>query len=40
MAFDNIAQELRREADLFVTGYLIPNLLPFKGLDNPGTWGK
>ena len=28
VAFDNISTDLRREADLFVSGYLIPNLLP------------
>jgi len=40
MAFDNIALELRREADMFVSGYLIPNLLPFKALETPGVWGE
>jgi uncharacterized LabA/DUF88 family protein len=28
VAFMNVAAELRREADLFVNGFLIPNLLP------------
>jgi uncharacterized LabA/DUF88 family protein len=28
VAFDNVSAELRREADLFMSGYLIPNLLP------------
>ena len=28
VAFDNVSGELRREADLFVSGYLIPGLLP------------
>jgi hypothetical protein len=29
VAFDNVSPELRREADLFFSGYLIPNLLGF-----------
>ncbi len=28
VAFDNVSGELRREADLYVSGYLIPGLLP------------
>ena len=28
VAFDNVSGDLRREADLFVSGYLIPRLLP------------
>jgi uncharacterized LabA/DUF88 family protein len=28
VAFDNVSLNLRREADLFLSGYLIPNLLP------------
>jgi len=28
VAFDNVSAELRREADSFISGYLIPNLLP------------
>jgi uncharacterized LabA/DUF88 family protein len=28
VAFDNVSLALRREADLFVSGYLVPNLLP------------
>lgn len=28
VAFDNVSADLRREADSFISGYLIPNLLP------------
>lgn len=39
LAFDNVSGDLRREADLFVSGYLVPNLLPVQA---PGqqTWGE
>lgn len=30
VAFQNVSGELRREADLFFSGYLVPNLLPFQ----------
>ncbi|MCS7087579.1 MAG: NYN domain-containing protein [Thermoflexales bacterium] len=40
VAFDNVSSELRREVDLFVSGYLIPNLLPVKTLlRNAPAWG-
>ncbi len=29
LAFKNVAKELKREADLYISGYLIPHLLPF-----------
>ncbi len=35
VAFDNVSNELRREADLFTSGYLIPGLLPIEG-----RWGE
>ncbi len=39
MAFRNVSGELRREADLFLSGYLVPNLLPFE--DRPkNQWGE
>lgn len=37
VAFDNVSEELRREVDLFVSGYLIPNLLTPK-TNKP--WGE
>lgn len=40
VAFDNVSRELKDEADLYVSGYLIPNLLPFKGLDYYPDWGE
>ncbi|ETR70518.1 MAG: hypothetical protein OMM_08758 [Candidatus Magnetoglobus multicellularis str. Araruama] len=30
LAFDNVSSELRREVDVFMSGYLVPNLLPVK----------
>ncbi|MDE2906127.1 MAG: NYN domain-containing protein, partial [Acidobacteriota bacterium] len=37
VAFDNVSGDLRREADLFVSGYLIPRLLP--GESKGPDWG-
>lgn len=39
VAFDNVSSDLRREADLFMSGYLIPNLLPTAVGRNGGAWG-
>lgn len=41
VGFDNVSGELRREADLFVSGFLVPNLLPVSrsGRDEPA-WGE
>lgn len=42
VAFDNVSAELRREADSFISGYLIPNLLPVqrqRSWPAPG-WGE
>lgn len=43
IGFDNVSGDLRREADLYISGYLIPNLLPvrFEGAP-PSTkkWGE
>jgi len=33
LAFDNVSEELRRESDMFVSGYLVPGLLPTRGDD-------
>jgi hypothetical protein len=38
VAFDNVAADLRRETDLFMSGYLIPNILPTSG-DQSMEWG-
>lgn len=38
VAFDNVSTELRSEADLFVSGYLIPNLLAIQ--DTEASWGE
>ncbi len=41
VAFDNVSTDLRREADLFMSGYLIPNLLPTATPQRNGaTWGE
>lgn len=39
LAFDNVSRELKDEADLYISGYLVPNLLPFKGLEDYAVWG-
>jgi len=39
VAFDNVSTDLRREADLFLSGYLIPGLLPLEG-DGNVKWGE
>ncbi len=40
VAFENVSQELRREADLFMSGYLIPNLLPTSSGRVGPNWGE
>jgi len=37
VGFDGVSMLLQEEADLFVSGYLVPRLLPTRGGD--GTWG-
>ncbi|GBC63294.1 NYN domain-containing protein [Desulfonema ishimotonii] len=39
VAFDNVSGDLRQEADLYISGYLIPNLLPITRADMAKTWG-
>jgi uncharacterized LabA/DUF88 family protein len=40
VAFRNVSRDLRREADLFFSGYLIPNLLPHSGPRDLPLWGE
>jgi hypothetical protein len=41
LAFDNVSDELRREADMFISGYLVPGLLPTRGDDYfAPLWGE
>lgn len=41
VAFENVSSSLKREADLFMSGYLIPNLLPtHKGNMSVPEWGE
>jgi uncharacterized LabA/DUF88 family protein len=40
VAFNNVSSELRREADMFMSGYLIPDLLPFPASDKMAKWGE
>lgn len=40
VAFDNVSGELRREADLYMSGYLIPNLLPVRRAQPSSKWGE
>lgn len=39
-AFDNVSADLRREADLYISGYLIPGLSPIIRNSEPQDWGK
>lgn len=40
VAFQNVSLDLRREADMFISGYLIPNLLPISSPENKKGWGE
>ncbi len=40
VAFSNSSGALRREADSYVSGYLIPNLLPIKSQNSDAEWGE
>ncbi len=40
VAFDNVSGDLRREADLYASGYLIPNLLPIQRAKGQFDWGE
>lgn len=40
VAFQNVSLDLRKEADMFISGYLIPNLLPVSTSgENKKEWG-
>ncbi|MBI5493191.1 MAG: NYN domain-containing protein [Deltaproteobacteria bacterium] len=39
VAFQNVSSNLKREVDLYMSGYLIPNLLPIEGIDPKKSWG-
>ncbi|MFQ5465401.1 MAG: NYN domain-containing protein [Thermodesulfobacteriota bacterium] len=40
VAFQNVSSNLRREVDLFMSGYLIPNLLPMENSDGSTSWAE
>jgi uncharacterized LabA/DUF88 family protein len=40
LAFDNVSRDLRREADMFMPGYLVPNLQPTTGARDLPPWGE
>ncbi|MEE8575483.1 MAG: NYN domain-containing protein [Thermodesulfobacteriota bacterium] len=42
VAFQNVSSSLKREMDLFISGYLIPNLQPLEGSGENGKkhWGE
>jgi uncharacterized LabA/DUF88 family protein len=40
ISFDNVSQDLRRECDMFMSGYLIPDLLPVKDRRDRPQWGE
>lgn len=37
VGFDNVGKNLKKEVDLYISGYLIPGLLP---IESPYEWGK
>ncbi|TYP93334.1 Uncharacterized conserved protein, LabA/DUF88 family [Fodinibius salinus] len=37
IGFDDMPQQLKKEADMYISGYLIPGLLP---IDSPYPWGE
>ena len=39
LGFNNVSGALRREADFFMSGFLVPDLLPRKGPDLEAPWG-
>jgi len=40
VALDNVSAHLRREADVFISGYLIPNLVPTAAEPDSPPWGE
>ena len=38
VAFENVSQSRREEADMFLSGYLIPNLLPIPQQAERSAW--
>ncbi len=40
LAFRNVSSALRREVDMYVSGYLVPNLLPMPGPADGPAWGE
>ncbi len=42
LAFENVSEDLKREADLYISGYLVPGLTPCSRGDEPGAapWGE
>ena len=40
VAFENVSTELKREADLYMSGYLVPNLLPTDTWRTGPAWGE
>lgn len=40
VGLDNVSIDLRREADMFMSGYLIPNLIPVNGNADQPQWGE
>lgn len=40
VSFENVSAELRREADIFMSGFLIPNLLPSSSARGTPPWGE
>lgn len=39
VALENVSRDLRQEVDLYLSGYLIPNLIPMEK-ESPNPWGE
>lgn len=40
LAFENVSSDLKQEADLFMSGYLVPQLLPISSARTGPPWGE
>lgn len=40
LGLDNVSAKLKQEADFYISGYLIPNLVPFNGQASESKWGE
>ena len=40
LAFDNVSSDLRNEADMYISGYMVPSLLPCRSGVPQAKWGE